>query len=244
MSRSETDYLYREIVLDRIYHTNQIAERPRLVVDVGANIGLFALYAAASWQPECIICLEAIPDVRDLLRRNLARNVTGPTEILVPDVAAGACDGAEDFIFYPGYSMMSGRYADPDADFGMVHTYAVGQLDDQADQELLADIDELLRPRFAFEHRQVRVAPLSEICAAAGRSTIDVLKIDVEGDETAVLAGLGGVVVRNAFVEVDARRSSVAAVRAALEAYGLTVAQLTQGGYESLPLMILTGSSE
>lgn len=236
VSRSETNYLYREIVLDRLYTAPHLPQRPALVVDVGANIGLFALHAVQTWQPRRLICIEAIADIRELLRANLARNVDANTSILTPDVAAGAAAGTSEFVFYPRYSMMSGRFADPTSDFALVRGYAAGQL---GDDEALAALDDVLRSRFEAQRREVRVEPLSQICADAGTDVIDLLKIDVEGDELTVLLGLGDLGVRNAVVEVDERRSSKAAVRAALEARGLSVEETTQDGYEDSPLSVL-----
>lgn len=238
-SRSETDYLYREIVTDQIYYSPHVGPRPQVVVDVGANIGLFALYAATTWRPDCIVALEAIPDLREILRRNVHRNETPPTTVLVPDVAAGAASTKAEFVFYPDYSMMSGRWADPAEDFALVRHYVEQQVTDGDDCALMTHLDELIRPRFTAERRQVQIEPLSAICADAGLHGIDLLKIDVEGDELAVLDGLGDLEVRNVVVEVDARRTSVAAARAALESRGLAVSERSTPGYERLPLSIL-----
>lgn len=245
MSRSETDYLYREIVTDRLYESPIIGTCSGLVVDVGANIGLFSLQAVARWSPEWLVSIEAIPDVRDVLRRNLARNLPpgAATKVVVADVAAGAIDGISEFTFYPAYSMMSGRLANPTDDLELVGRYVTGQLGN-ADEAVLSDLDDVLRNRFEPEQRRVQVAPLSAICAVTGRSTIDLLKIDVEGDELTVLEGLDDLRVRNAVVEVDSRRSSVSAVRARLEALGLAVTEVTQEGYEGLPLCVLVGRSQ
>jgi FkbM family methyltransferase len=244
MTRSETDYLYTEIVVDRLYDLPGIDDLSGgFVVDVGANIGLFALQAASRWGPESIMCIEAIPDVRQVLRHNVAANVaqfSTPIDVVVPDVAAGAKTGWTEFVFYPDYSMMSGRLADPAADLALVREYAAGQLNED-DEEAWADLDAVLSSRFGLELRRVEVAPLSELCASVGRPVIDLLKVDVEGDELTVLDGLGDLRVRNAVVEVDSRHSSPLEVRARLEALGMDVVAQTQDGYEASPLSVLTG---
>jgi FkbM family methyltransferase len=232
ISRSETDYLYSEIVEDAVYYSSQIDVRGGVVVDVGANIGLFSLYACQTWPVRRLIAIEAIPDVRSVLRRNLNHL----PEAVVPDVAAGATEGLCHFAYYPRYSMMSGRHADPAEDFALVRQYGEQKLGQGADADVMTHLDELLRPRFHAESRQVNVLPLATICAQAGVSCIDLLKVDVEGDELSVLDGLGDVSVRHAIVEVDGRRCSPDAVRSALDARGLAVRSVAAPGYENLPL--------
>lgn len=232
MSRSETDYLYREIVEDAVYFLPGVQLHDATVVDVGANIGLFSLYAYQTWSIRRLIAIEAIPDVREILRRNVGY-LPG---LVVPDVAAGATEQECVFSYYPEYSMMSGRHAQPAEDFALVRQYAHRALGPDADTDVLVHLDDLLRPRFEPESRRVPVLPLAAICARAGVSHIDLLKIDVEGDELAVVDGLGDVAVRHAVVEVDSRRSSPDGVAAALEAKGLEVSVAAARGYEELPL--------
>jgi FkbM family methyltransferase len=235
MSRSETDYLYREIVDDAVYFLPEVQTQDATVVDVGANIGLFSLYAYQTWSVRRLIAIEAIPDVREVLRRNVG-HLPG---LIIPDVAAGATEQECVFAYYPEYSMMSGRQADPVKDFALVRQYAQQALGPDADADVLTHLDDLLRPRFEPESRQVRMLPLSTICAQAGVSHIDVLKIDVEGDELSVINGLGDITVSHAVVEADSRRSSPDAVRAALEARRLEVSAVTARGYEESGLSYL-----
>jgi FkbM family methyltransferase len=235
MSRSETDYLYREIVEQAVYFLPGLHLHDGTVVDVGANIGLFSLYAYQNWPVERLIAVEAIPDVRDVLRRNV-RHISG---VVVPDFAAGAVEEECLFAYYPKYSMMSGRYADPVEDFALVRQYAQKALGPNADADVITHLDDLLGPRFEPEFRRVCTLPLATICQQAGVRSIDLLKIDVEGDELSVLDGLGDVTVRNAVVEVDRRRSSPDAVRSALETKRLNVSAVAAAGYENSPLSYL-----
>lgn len=235
MSRSETDYLYGEIVEDEVYFSPEMHLRAATVVDVGANIGLFSLYACQTWSVRRLIAIEAIPDVREVLRRNVGHLPA----TLVPDVAAGAVEEECLFAYYPNYSMMSGRQADPAADLALVRQYGRQLLGPDADADVMTHLDELLRPRFEPEFRMVRMLPLAAICAQAGVADIDLLKIDVEGDEMSVLDGLGDVVVHHAVVEVDGRRSSPEAVASALSARGLEVRMVVAAGYEDSPLAYL-----
>lgn len=237
MSRGETDYLYREIVEDAAYFSPEIQLQEATVVDVGANIGLFSLYAHQTWPVRRLLAIEAIPDIRDVLRRNLGHL---PATV-VPDVAAGAVEEECLFAYYPNYSMMSGRQADPAADLALVRQYGQHMLGPDTDADVMTHLDELLRPRFDPEFRRVRLQPLATICAHAGVADIGLLKIDVEGDELSVLDGLGDVTVHHAVIEVDGRRSSPDAVTSALVARGLEVRRVVAPGYEDSPLAYLFG---
>ena len=239
-SRSETDYLYREIVEDAVYLSPRIRMHRGTVVDVGANIGLFSMFASETWSPRRIIAVEAIPDLREILRRNLS----ALPEVVVPEVAAGAIEGEFIFTYYPQYSMMSGRLADPTDDFAMVCQYAKQQLGDDAEPDVMTHLEDVLRPRFDPEQRLVRTLPLHTICANAGVDSIDLLKIDVEGDELSVLEGLGPIAVHHAVIEVDDRRSPLHAVRSALESRRLKVEEMKAPGYENSPLSILFAHSD
>lgn len=239
VSRSETDFLFGEIVRDATYYSPRVQMEHGTVVDVGANIGLFSLYAHQTWPVSRLIAIEAIPDVREVLRRNVG-HIPG---IVIPDVAAGAGEDEFEFVYYPEYSMMSGRQANPTDDFALVRQFAEQQLGDDADADVMRHLDDVLRPRFEPEPRLVRTLALAEICAQAGVAGIDLLKVDVEGDELAVLEGLGDVNVRHAVIEVDSRRSSPAAIREALESRGLEVVEVAPESVQS-PLSFLFAHSE
>lgn len=67
--------------------------RPMTVLDVGANVGQFAVAAAKMFPLARVFCLEPSPDVYDQLKRNLRglRNVTAF------EVAAGDTEGVAQF---------------------------------------------------------------------------------------------------------------------------------------------------
>src|SRR3989442_1617823 len=67
--------------------------RPRTVIDVGANIGQFALAALELWAPISLHAFEPVEEAHQVLRRHLARY---PESHLHP-VAVGAEDGVSTF---------------------------------------------------------------------------------------------------------------------------------------------------
>jgi FkbM family methyltransferase len=61
----------REVLIDEVYRP-PFESRPRVVVDLGANIGLTSLYYLLTLAPECVIAVEPDPENAALARRNLA----------------------------------------------------------------------------------------------------------------------------------------------------------------------------
>lgn len=52
-------------------HAHPLKPEPHLVLDIGANIGVFARRAHAEWPNARILCYEPVPSVCQLLRRNV-----------------------------------------------------------------------------------------------------------------------------------------------------------------------------
>lgn len=61
--------------------------RPPVVLDLGANVGMFGLWAAARWPGARITAAEPVPRNLALLRRNFAMLPNGTTEVVAAAVA-------------------------------------------------------------------------------------------------------------------------------------------------------------
>ncbi|WP_163510266.1 non-ribosomal peptide synthetase [Fodinicola acaciae] len=184
-NRAEADFMVEEIFTDRVYADGGIRlPQDACVFDVGANAGLFSLFVAQNCPRARIFAFEPMPPLVELLRRNLA--VHGVTAEVFP-YALGEVDGTATFSYYPHATVLSGRYADPRAEAGVVRSLVSGQL-----AENLADgvIDDLLSDRLRTETYECAVRTLSDVIADSGVEHIDLLKIDVEKAELDVLAGL------------------------------------------------------
>jgi FkbM family methyltransferase len=124
-------------------------------VDVGANIGLYTLWAARRVGPTgTVIALEPHPETADRLAFNVAAN--GLANIEIVRAAAGETTETAD-----------------------LHASAGGNV---GQSSLIRDV--AFRPDGRFE---VAVRPLLDILGEAGVTSIDVLKIDVEGYEDRAL---------------------------------------------------------
>ena len=72
----DTEYIFNEIFAGGTYDHPQIKlpERPT-IIDVGANIGLFTIWAARKHRPRNILAYEASPTTHEYLVENVARHV-------------------------------------------------------------------------------------------------------------------------------------------------------------------------
>lgn len=237
----ETGYLYREIFgPDSVYvKDNLIDFRPgAVVVDAGANIGMFTLLAALRCRGEAeIFAFEPIPTTFSVLAANAAAANRGDyaavlgaqpgASLTIHAVNCGLSATREEVVFqhHPNYSIWSTQ----DVAFAR-----------QRVDRIVADVAGLVRvvpaalsraavrPVIAWMGRTETVAatlvPLSSVIEEYRLERIDVLKVDVEGAEVAVLQGITPAqwdIVRQVVVEVEyfATKDRVVDM---LEAHGFT----------------------
>lgn len=71
-------YIFGEIFLDKCYHENQIAIDTPVIIDIGANVGLFMLDKKLKYPDAKIICYE--PYIKNFIRLEeliIINNITG-----------------------------------------------------------------------------------------------------------------------------------------------------------------------
>ncbi|MEL6444673.1 MAG: MupA/Atu3671 family FMN-dependent luciferase-like monooxygenase [Bacteroidota bacterium] len=188
-----TSGLYTEIFGDETYLRHGITiEDGDCVVDVGANIGMFSLYAHYAAQEVRVYAFEPIPPTFACLNENFARHgIDGGA--FQRGVARAA--GQDTFTFYPNSSGLSGRFADPDRDRAIARYIVEAELKQEAGSseavELASDDIELaLDERFVTETFECTLQTVSDLIAAQGIEQIDLLKIDAERSEYEVLMGI------------------------------------------------------
>lgn len=102
-------FLFREIWVDRCYDTGRLAIGPGdTVVDIGAHVGVFALWVAAREPRARIIAVEPSPRAAPYLRRNLARS--GRSDVVVVESACGGQAGRAG-LYARGPEMMNSLFA-------------------------------------------------------------------------------------------------------------------------------------
>jgi FkbM family methyltransferase len=76
VSGSDVTHLWvaDEVLIERVYQLDLVPFTPDVVMDLGANIGLFTLLAAQRWPSSAFICVEPHPTTFSFLCDNLALN--------------------------------------------------------------------------------------------------------------------------------------------------------------------------
>jgi len=227
LNRAEIDHLHRQIVQDDAYGLSSVTDLPpdAVVVDAGANIGMFSLLALRHRPHGRIVAVEPAPEVFEALRRNLD-GAAGATCLNV-----GLGDRAErrEFTYYPRWTVMSGLHADPVRD----HALARASIEDTADslpaahrEILLEGIDDLLAERFRPVTLDVEIRTLSDVVSRLGLPRVDLLKVDVEGAEIDVMSGLDDdtwPAVARVVVELVDRGTALADMVGLLRAHAMAV---------------------
>lgn len=103
-------FLFREIWVDRSYDpAAALGSGPCTIVDIGAHVGLFSVWAAARCPQARIVAVEASPRAARYLRANVARNHLGQVTVV-----EAACGGSRRraVLHKRGAEMMSSLYAE------------------------------------------------------------------------------------------------------------------------------------
>lgn len=191
VNQYETDYLYREIFVDRCYGRHGIIiEDNDVVIDVGANIGMFSLYALQQAQDVKVYAFEPSPRVADCLRANTAAR--GDVTVMCAGVAEHS--GEAIFSFYPKTSVFSSFFSAADDDLKTLReviTNQVRKMTQSDDPALLHDLTEsMLQDRLQQEDIACPLINLSEFMRTHAINTVGLLKIDAEKAELGILRSL------------------------------------------------------
>jgi FkbM family methyltransferase len=188
-NKSETDFLYDEIFVSKSYLRRgmQLPEKA-CIVDVGANIGMFVLFAAEMYPQARIYAFEPILTVFETLSANGARC---SAEVKTFPFGLGKEEMIEEFTYYPDCSIMSGpsAYDDHMQQIAVARKF-LEQTRTGGIVDLLSQSEELQEGRFERQTHACRIRRLSEVIAEEAIEHIDLLKIDVERAEIDVLQGI------------------------------------------------------
>jgi amino acid adenylation domain-containing protein/FkbH-like protein/non-ribosomal peptide synthase protein (TIGR01720 family)/FkbM family methyltransferase len=191
LNQYETEYLYQEIFGDRVYLKHGIVfNEDDCIIDVGANIGLFTLFAQQKSPKGTIYAFEPAPHAFDKLETN-AKLYCQNTHLF--NCGLGAERREEIFTFYPRSSVFSSFAADTEQDEKAIRSVIINMLqrDNSLDEESLERLaDEFLKDRLERETYQAQLRTLSEIIEEYKIEKIDLLKLDAEKSELAILEGI------------------------------------------------------
>ncbi len=180
----EARLLYQDIFIDRSYLKFGLTLAPRsTIVDVGANIGLFTLFAHFEAPGGKIIAVEPVPHLVDVLKANIQRHCV---DAIVINRCLSDRVGKGSLIHYLDNSALSGLHANIDAEQLLAKKILRNRYPDLS----AAMVDGLLAAKFRHETIECETTTLSNVIHQHQIERIDLLKIDVEKAEMDVLMGI------------------------------------------------------
>jgi 31-O-methyltransferase len=182
LNADETRFVHREVFGERRYlqHGLELHEG-NCVFDVGANIGLSALFFHRQCANLRIYAFEPSPATFECLKANVELHEVSAR---LYECGLGRQSGTAEFSFYPANTVMSGFHADSNIDRNISKTYMINTgLSPQ-------NADRMLRFLFKKVTFPCRVRTLSQIVDEEHITQIHLLKVDVEKSEREVLAGI------------------------------------------------------
>jgi amino acid adenylation domain-containing protein/FkbM family methyltransferase len=219
-NRGETEFLYREIFEGEGYLRHGLALGDGDVVfDVGANVGLFTVFAGTAARDTRVYAFEPLPPVFEVLDANAALHAV---QGRVFPCGLGSRAETAAFTFYPQNTVLSGRYASEEAESEVVRRYLANDGDAPNGS---APLDELLAHNLRSESYDCAIRTFSDVVRELGLERVDLLKIDVEKAEWDVLQGIDAAdwpKIRQVVVEVHDVDGRLAEVTALLDAHGFT----------------------
>lgn len=190
-NKGETEFLYREIFESQMYLKHGIVlAQDACVFDVGANIGLFALYIGQLCPKGRIYSFEPLPPIFRTLKDNAA---LCNAQMKVFPIGLSSEEAELGLTYYPGNTIMSGLKgsAEQKEDVEVVKTFLRNQEQVATDGgALLSQADEVLRERMRGEVYSCRLRRLSDVIREEQVEHIHLLKVDVERAEWDVLQGI------------------------------------------------------
>ena len=189
-SRAEIEFFYQDIFEKQIYLKNGITlSEGDYVFDVGANIGMFSLFASQQCKGIRLYSFEPAPPLFEILSHNLVAN--GFNARLF-NCGISNQEGTANFTFYPNSSGMSSFYADHNEEKAALRDIMLNQLQQGMTgmDRVLRYADDLLEERLKSQTYECRLRTVSEIMREEQVPRIDLMKVDVQKSELDVVAGI------------------------------------------------------
>ena len=184
----ETDFFYGQIFVDQTNFRNGVELHDGdIVVDVGANIGLFSVFAASAASNVEVYAFEPVPAIFEALEANASLYGNGRVRTFRCGVSSQAAEGR--MTFYPHSSVQSTFYPNTTEDRETLRSI-LSNPREAGNLLTSSDIENIVAERIQSESVHCEVKTLSQIFREHHLSRIDVLKIDAEKSELDVLKGI------------------------------------------------------
>jgi FkbM family methyltransferase len=229
-SKAETDARYAQALAELERIADGLPERP-LVLDVGANIGLWTLLLAERRPDATIHACEPIPSLHVLLKLN--SELYSLNAQLHPIGLADA-PRSETFSYYPQASGLVLHAADEATERAAIKAFVLQQPGDEAAQLSEAELDELLAERLVSERVTAEFRTLSGIIREQNFARIDLLRIDAAMSEHGVLDGIlpeDWARIGQILITLPERAGLLDPTMALLQQQGYRVERLSGGGH-------------
>lgn len=225
LNRYETDYLYEEIFDDRSYLRDGIVlEDDDVVLDIGANIGLFSLQMLDINPNVRVLAFEPSPVTAAVARANLE----GRGQAAVYQQGVAEAQGSAVFTHYAASTVFSGFHVDAGEDRRAIEQVIENQLSAaQVDGQHDSYVEDLVAHRLEGHQVEVALTSVSDVIDQHGLASIGLLKVDAEKSEDAILRGIRAEHwprIRQLMLEVhDQVGARTARITGFLESMGYTV---------------------
>lgn len=189
LNRYETDYVYGEIFRDECYLRHGInINDGDTIIDIGANIGLFSLFALSRAPSANIYAFEPAPTVYEVLKANC--DAYGPN-VRCFQRGVSDCAKSAEFTFYENSSVFSGVHSNESEDRAAVEEIARNMLTAATgDDSYESFVHELTAERLRPRTYQCQLISVSDIIRENRLEKIQLLKIDAEKSELEILRGI------------------------------------------------------
>ena len=190
LNKAETDHFYKDIFEDNVYYKHGIKiNKGDIVFDVGANIGLFTLFAHDKCKDATIYSFEPAPPLFEILKTNVSS--FGVKNTLF-NCGLSNKPGETSFVFYPRTAGMSSFYADKKEEMDVLTAIMKNQqrLGMEGMDQVLEYAGDLLVERFKEKEYVCQLRRLSDIIKEYKIDSISLLKIDVQKSELDVIEGI------------------------------------------------------
>lgn len=181
--KAENDFIFHEIFIQQLYMQEGISILDGdIILDVGANIGLFSLFCSSIALDITLVAVEPIQDIFQVLRRNLSGVVSA--SVFLINAALGnpveENERTDTFSFYPAAPGESTRWVEERDDR---HTRLRAAIAEQPDGELKDSLHASdTNLNMAMNGKQAvsficKVFTLHEVISQCNLICIDLLKV-------------------------------------------------------------------
>jgi phthiocerol/phenolphthiocerol synthesis type-I polyketide synthase E len=178
LDKEENDFIFHEIFLAKSYLKHGVCLRcGDTVVDVGANIGLFSLWCLSEAIDLRLIAVEPIPQIFEVLQRNLRPDATVGMQLALIKAAVGdqcSLENESTFTFFIDSPGESSRYPEEQVAQRTLLNAAAGR------QSFIkkSEIRELGRTAKV----KCPIVTLQQIFEVSGIHCVDLLKVGILND--------------------------------------------------------------